>query len=170
MTVTDNDLLTFYKRNKAKFANDKELSLQECLIPYADNEKSALQLADAFQKDPKKFEECVHKHSKAPSAANDGMLGSFKRDQMPDDVSQKVFNLQKGQVAVIERPAAVQLLKAVSVTDHGPISFEKIKPQLKDDYEQEVMEKEFKRLLVDLRSKTSIKTAAYQKWSRSRPP
>lgn len=160
LTITDNDLKSYYSKNQNQFSNNYEVELQECLIPYDDKEKLALQLAREFQKKPKKFGECVNKHSQSPSATSDGKIGSFKQGQLREDISNKVFPLETGEVALIKLPGAVQLLKIISKKDHGPIEFSEVKDQLKQAYEQEVMTQEFKRQLSELRIKTNIKTAS----------
>jgi len=156
-TTDQKELKAYYNDHISEFQKNIELNLQECLIPYGNNKKKALQIAAIYQKHPKRFAQCVRNYSKSPSAKVGGRLGNIHRDNLRDDIAQKVFSTRLNHVATIENPGAIQLLKVLKKKDLGPRSFSDVQDEIQQKIESERLTKARDKLLSDLRAKTFIK-------------
>jgi len=159
-TVDEKELQSFYKDHASQFASNWEYELQECLIPYGESRKKVTKIAKGFQNKPATFGKCVSDFSRGPSAANKGMLGKIEGSVLRDEVSSSLKSKRPNQIALIELPGAIQLLKIISKRDLGPRSFDKVKDDIKNSILTERMNKARQRLIADLRAKTYIKIAS----------
>lgn len=156
-TITENEMKAYYANNIQSFQKNYEVELQECLIPFGEEKTKVLKQAEVYQKNPSKFSECVEKFSRSPSRTQAGNLGKFKAGSLREEVEEAVFKLNSNQVAAVDLPGAIQLLKVVSKKDLGPRKYEDIKDELRQALEAERIRKAREKVLSELRASTFIK-------------
>jgi len=147
-TIDEKDLRAYYQEHKKDFKNNVEVELQECVIPIGEGGKAAAEkAANEFRSNPKKFDQCK---------TNNSNIGTFQSGLLREDIEQEVFKLNRGQVAIIEQPAGLQLLKVLDKKDLGARSFESVKGKIRESLESTVVQKEIQRTMSDLRTSTYI--------------
>ncbi len=155
-TIDDKDLRDFYQKNKEAYASNYEVDLQECVLPYGADPKSAESLATNFQKKPETFDQCVKKYSQSPSTSTGGKIGKFQSGILREDVEKKVFALEKNQVASIHQQNGIQLIKVLTRTSLGAQNFEPVKDRIREKLEGDIIQHEIEKTMADLRASTSI--------------
>ena len=154
-SIQESELRNYFQQNKEQFKDNQELSVQECLIPIEDPKADAI--VTQFATKPAIFDECVRLHSQSPSKARNGMLGSIGRGLLRDEVESILFKTPVGQVAKVQLPNAVQLLKVLSKKNLGAQSFEQARSQIESLLEAERLNVARERVLNELKSQTFIK-------------
>ena len=154
-TIQDAEIKAFYQMNQERFKNNYELQVQECLLPadLPDHDK----LLKEFTQSPSKFDTCVKKYSKSPSAERGGRLGSITRGILREQVEGPLFQTPTGKVSAVPLPAATQLLKVISKKDLGAQTLDQAREEIVQILESEKMEKAKDRILGELKSATFIK-------------
>lgn len=155
-TIEDKDLRAYYQKNLADFKENFEVELQECVIPLGDNADAAEKKAEAFKKNPKNFDQCVKTLSQSPSASANGKIGKFQSGLLREDIERKVFEIKKDEVAMIQQPGAIQLIKVLEKKNLGPRSFESVKDKIRDHLESDIIQKEIQKTMAEMKATTFI--------------
>jgi parvulin-like peptidyl-prolyl isomerase len=156
-TIEDKELVSFYKTHADQYKATLEIELQECVIPNDSSEAAAEKIAEGYIKNPKAFLECMKKYSTQEPGTPLTSLGKFKRGMLRDDIEAKVFSMKEGQVTTVKNPGGIQLLKVVKIKNLGPQKFDDVKDQIREQLENEIVQKEIQKTLAELKSSTFIK-------------
>jgi hypothetical protein len=76
---------------------------------------------------------------------------------LPEFVEKKVFELKPGEVAQIQLPGRIQLLKLISIKNLKPFTFEQLKSKIEAKLEEQSIAAEVDRIMSDLRSNSFVK-------------
>ena len=94
--VTDADAQKYYEENKEKLIGGEELSASHILV---DTEEEANAILAEIQSGAVTFEDAARKHSKCPSSAEGGSLGSFGKGQMVAPFEAACFSMEVGAIS-----------------------------------------------------------------------
>lgn len=156
--IEEQELKAFFKNNPEKFSKNYEVTLKECVIPFQNRGPEQVQSeVEQYIESPSKFDKCVNDLSQSPSRLNGGSLGSFKRGMLREEVEQKVFAANQGEVVSVALPNAVQLIQVTKKEDLGSLSFESAKDEVERMLQDERIEKARDQVLSDLKAQTFIK-------------
>jgi peptidyl-prolyl cis-trans isomerase C len=146
-TMTDAQLLDFYKKNPDKFRKPESASIQTISVLIPDNatpaQKQQLrQRADSLAKQAKATKNYEEFGVLAEKNSDDDwrvMMGDHKsvhRGRMPPAVEKAVFSMQAGQVSdVLEAENSYCIVRVNAREQTKLVSFQEIKPQMKKDLE-----------------------------------
>jgi peptidyl-prolyl cis-trans isomerase C len=95
---TESEIAEYYENHASEFNSTETVTVRHILVP-TDNE--ARDIRRRLSKDPKEFELLARTRSRAPDAANGGLLGEFKRGELPKELEAAAFSLQPGTATQI---------------------------------------------------------------------
>jgi peptidyl-prolyl cis-trans isomerase C len=103
-----------------------------------------------------KFADLASEHSTGPSGKEGGDLGFFGEGEMVEPFSKAAFELEVGEVtdAPVKTQFGWHVIKVTDTRTQEPDSFEEMKPQLRQQLQQEAVEQ----LVADLREGAEVET------------
>jgi len=154
LSVSEDDLRTYYKENQDRLAGKEERRASHILInapkdePAAEREKArqkAEELLAQVRKDPSSFAELARKYSQDPgSAPQGGGLGFFARDAMVKPFADAVFAMKKADIsAVVETDFGYHIIKLTDVKTPKVPSFDEVRPKLEAELRQQQAQRKF---------------------------
>ena len=154
ITLSDDDLRTYYKENLSRLAGKEERRASHILIgatkdaPGADREKAkvkAQELLVELRKTPSRFAELAKKESQDPgSAASGGDLGFFGHGAMVKPFEEAVFALNKGEISdVVETDFGYHIVMLTDIKALRQPSFEELRPSLEAELRQQQAQRKF---------------------------
>jgi peptidyl-prolyl cis-trans isomerase D len=154
LTVSDQDLKTYFEQNVNRLGGQEERRASHILIavpkgaPAADKEKAKAKaqevLAEA-KKSPDKFAELAKKYSQDPgSAAQGGDLDFFTRGAMTKPFEDAVFSMKKGDIAgPIETDFGYHIIKLTDVKEPKQRNFEQMKPEIEAEVKKQLAQRKY---------------------------
>ena len=131
VSVSDDEVKTYYEENKDRFAKDESVCASHILV---DTEEKALEILGKIKSGEITFEDAAQQFSSCPSGQRGGNLGDFTRGQMVPEFDTAVFEMQVGEIT--ETPVKTQfgyhLIKLNSKSEESVMPLEEIASQLKD--------------------------------------
>lgn len=154
LSVSEDDLRTYYKENQDRLAGKEERRASHILInapkdePAAEREKArqkAQELLAQVRKDPSSFAELAKKSSQDPgSAPQGGDLGFFARDAMVKPFADAVFAMKKGDISdVVETDFGYHIIKLTDIKAPKVPSFDEVRPKLEAELRQQQAQRKF---------------------------
>lgn len=154
ISVSEDDLRTYYKENLDRLAGKEERRASHILInapksePAAEREQ-AKQKADEIlamaRKDPADFANLAKKYSQDPgSAAQGGDLGFFTRDAMVKPFEEAAFSLKKGDISdAIETDFGYHIIKLTDIKTPKAPTFDEVRPKLEAELRKQLAQRKF---------------------------
>lgn len=155
-TIEEQDLKAFYQNHIEQYKSNPEVEISECVVPVKTTEAAAEKEAQEYAKDSKSFSKCLAKYNSA-TTSKDGVLGKFRRGMLRDDVEVRVFSLKEGQMTVLKTHGGIQILKVLKIKNLGAQPFESVKDSIRDSLETELIQKEYQKMMSELKASTFIK-------------
>ncbi len=154
LTVSEQDLKTYYEQNAGRLSGQEERRASHILIaapkgaPAAEREKAkakAEELLAAVKKSPDSFAEVARKNSQDPgSAAQGGDLDFFARGAMTKPFEDAVFALKKGEIGgVVETEFGYHVIMVTDIKAPKQRSFEEMKPELEAEVKKQQAQRKF---------------------------
>ncbi|MDF1485272.1 SurA N-terminal domain-containing protein [Ramlibacter sp. H39-3-26] len=145
LSVSEDELRTYYKENLERFAGKEERRVSHILVaatkdaPAAEREKAkarAEELLAQVRKAPQTFADVARKNSQDPgSAPQGGDLNFFARGAMVKSFEDTAFALKKGEISdVVATDFGYHIIEVTDIkTPHQP-SFEELRAKLEDEW------------------------------------
>ena len=125
ITVTEEELQTFYKENPVHFTEPESAHAKHILV---DTEEKAAEIMAAIEKGEVAFEDAAKEFSSCPSNAQGGDLGEFGRGQMVPEFDQVAFEAEIGKVVgPVKTQFGYHLIKVESRKETSVMAFEDVK-------------------------------------------
>ena len=133
--ISEEDIKSFYEKNKNKFKTDKKARASVILIKAkrgdTKSEKSAQQKLESILdkiKNGSSFDKMAIKHSQDSLAPKGGDLGYFAKNQIFGAFSVRAFNMKVNEVSpVFQTGLGFHILKLTDLKDGGTIPLDKAK-------------------------------------------
>ena len=143
ISITDNDVKTFFETNKDQFQADQQRNAKHILFAYQPGidfeEKGRIRdfaqtNLNEIKKDPKTFESKAKELSQdIESAKNGGDLGFFSRGDMVKPFEDVVFSLKENEISdLVETEFGLHIIMLAEIKGEE-ISFDKLKTQIKGE-------------------------------------
>jgi parvulin-like peptidyl-prolyl isomerase len=169
IAVSEEETQAYYASRKQDFTTTADITLREILIEVptsnagvnvaedeAAREKAELVRSRLVAGEP--FPRLAAEFSEAPSKANGGLIGPFKRTDLAPALQKVVEPLQEGGLAPVIRVArGYQILKLESRTPETVKSFDDARAEIADRVAQQKHRAELLRYLDRLREQAIIK-------------
>ena len=167
VTVTDEELETYYEENQQQFEQPERVNASHILICYQNTtgcqnnltQSEALARAEEVKDmlDDEDFADVALEYSTGPSASKGGNLGFFARDGMIPKFSEVAFNLSEGEVSdFVETQYGIHIIKVHERKEAETQSFEEVKGQLRETLLQQKRSEAFNVYSSQLRQEADI--------------
>lgn len=154
LTVSEQDLKTYYEQNVARLGGQEQRRASHILVavpkgaPEAEKQKAlakAQELLAQVKKAPDSFAELAKKHSQDPgSAAQGGDLDFFARGAMTKPFEDAVFSLGKGEISgIVETDFGYHIVKVTDVKVPTQRNFEQMKPELGAEVAKQLAQRKY---------------------------
>ena len=154
ITLSEDDLRTYYKENLERLAGKEERRASHILInaakdaPAADKEKAkarATELLAQVRKNPASFADVAKKNSDdTGSATAGGDLNFFARGAMVKPFEDAAFALKKGEISdVVESDFGYHIIQLTDIKTPRQPTFEELRPSLEAELKQQQAQRKF---------------------------
>jgi parvulin-like peptidyl-prolyl isomerase len=164
ITIPRSDQLKYYEDHKADFVRKEMVALREILISTGDNSTVRVAAAEKKAKDlvarargGEKFGDLARQNSDAPTAQDDGALGTFKPGDLAKPIEDAVFSQAKGYVTdPIRTPGGFEVLRVEEHYKEGQATFEEVENDIVGRLSEPKVQPKLRIFLTDLRTKAFL--------------
>ncbi len=129
VTVSDEEITSFYGENRAKFERPELREASHILITinpqFPENRRKAAKarlkkIAGLLSEKPESFPELAMQHSECPTALEGGFLGKLPRGKLFPELDRMLFAMSEGEIShIIESPVGLHLLRCNRIHEAG---------------------------------------------------
>jgi peptidyl-prolyl cis-trans isomerase C len=150
ITVTDEEISTFYERNKDKFKRPESVRASHILVDSKptdtpEDKQKAKEKAQGLLKqlkEGKDFAELAKTESACPSKAQGGDLNFFGKGQMVPEFENVAFALKPGEISdVVETQFGYHIIKVTEKKPEETVPLEEVKDRIKQYLTEEKSQK-----------------------------
>ncbi|MBI3378331.1 MAG: peptidylprolyl isomerase [Nitrospirae bacterium] len=164
VSLTDNDLEEYYKKNTEKFKEPEAVRLGYVYVKInpsePDGRKKAKERAkEAYSKikSGSDFAQIAQTYSHDMSRVKGGDVGFVHRGMMPQDIEKAAFSLKVGQLSeIIETDIGFHILKVEEKRASRQVSFKEVKDKLKKELTESMQKNRLESLIKRLRENAKI--------------
>ena len=152
--ASDADARAWYDQHASEFSHPDRYRLR---VIHADTMAEAQDALRQIRADPSSFVKVARSLSEGVEGEQGKDLGTWRADQLPDEIAQAVAPLRQGQVTnVIKEGEGFNLFWVEEKTPGGTLSFEQVKDRLKNRVTRERRAVVLHDFLESLRQKVKI--------------
>jgi len=96
--ITEPEAAAFYEAHPDVARVEESVTIREILLPTLQDARDVVRILGS---DRNAFELLARTRSRSPQARGGGLLGSFRRGELPPEIEQGVFSLSPGQISGI---------------------------------------------------------------------
>ncbi|MFP4193932.1 MAG: peptidylprolyl isomerase [Desulfobacterales bacterium] len=162
MSVTDEEIESFYEENKEQFEVPEKVRARHILIKSEDDDDKAgarEKIREVKQRleDGEDFSELARQYSDDPSGESGGDLGYFSRGSMVKNFEEAAFELEPGEVSdIVETRFGYHLIKLEDRKDKGIEPLADVRDSIREDLEQEKMMQKLEPYIESLKEKYPV--------------
>ena len=164
VSLTDNDLEEYYKKNTGKFKEPEAVRLRYVYVKInpsePDGRKKAKERAkEAYSKIKlgSNFAQIAQTYSQDMSRIKGGDIGFVHKGMTPQDIEKAAFSLKVGQVSeIIKTDIGFHILKVEEKRASRQVSFKEIKDKLKKELTESMQKNRLEGLIKRLRENAKI--------------
>lgn len=154
ITVTDDEALEYYNKNKNMFTQQPTVSAKHILV---DSKETCEKIREEIVSGNATFEEAAMKYSSCPSKDQGGNLGAFGRGMMVPEFEQAAFALEIGAVSEpVQTQFGFHLIKVEAKNDAVEAEFEAVKQQIVNNLIQEGQQRKYLDVVKELEGKYGV--------------
>ncbi|MFW6011162.1 MAG: peptidylprolyl isomerase [Desulfosalsimonas sp.] len=161
LTVTDQEVKSFYEDNKKQFEVPERVRASHILIRADDENKAQARekIREVKQKleDGEDFSELAREYSDDPSGESGGDLGYFSRGQMVKNFEEAAFELEPGEVSdIVETQFGYHLIKLEDKEGKGVKPLAEARDSIRENLEQKKMMQKLDPYIESLKEKYPV--------------
>lgn len=158
VSVTDDEVAAYYKEHPEEFRRPETVALRQILVATSNE---ARDVRRRLVKEPRSFEALARERSKGPEAEAGGLMGTFARGQLPQELEAAAFALPQGALSdVVETSLGFHVLKAEDRKAAREETVEEARPRLRALLERRKAERNVRQFVSDLMAKAKVNHAA----------
>ena len=164
ITISDDELTTYYETHKAEFVRPEQVALREIVV--STEGKKPEELPDLKKKaetalkrvqDGEDFGEIAKRLSDGSTKSQGGFLGVYKRGELSKELEDKVFKMKRKELTeVMETKQGYLVLEVLEHYDEGEQSLAKVKNEIMDKLYSGRMEPAMREYLKTLREQSYV--------------
>jgi hypothetical protein len=109
IAVTEGEIAAFYRDHAQEFRAPETITLRQILLTSANE---ARDVRRRLAKDPKSFDPLAQSRSRSPEASKGGLMGTFRRGELPSELETAAFSLPVSGVSdVVPSPLGFHVLR-----------------------------------------------------------
>ena len=164
VTVSDEQVATFYRDNLAKIAEPEKVRAHQILVKVAGSGEPARAAARTKVEAARKravagedFAALARELSEGPTAAEGGDIGALSRDQMPPAIATTAFALAPGGISqVLDTGAAFQIIRVDGKVPARPPPQAEVSDRIRTGLTRQAEAERVRALLTKLRADAKI--------------
>jgi parvulin-like peptidyl-prolyl isomerase len=164
ITIPRTDQQKYYEDHKSEFVRQEMVALREILVAWGDKSPARKAAAEKKAKDlvarargGEKFGDLARQNSDAPTAQDDGALGTFKKGDLSKGLEDIVFLREKGYVSdPIETQGGYEIVRIEEHYKEGQASFDEVQNEISGRLSEPKVQPKLRALLTDLRTKAYL--------------
>ena len=98
LDIDEAEVRAHFEQNRSLFIQPETVSISQILV---ENQLEAQEILRLLRIESGNFDELAVKHSIAPDTTGNGLIGSFRRGELPSDFEDVVFSLRIGELSSI---------------------------------------------------------------------
>lgn len=164
ITIPRADQLKYYEDHKAEFIRKEMIALREILVATGDNSPARVAAAEKKAKDlverarkGEKFTDLAKQNSDAPTAQEEGALGTFKPGDLAKQIEDAVFTQNKGYVTdPIRTAAGFEILRVEEHFKEGQAAFDEVASEISGRLSEPRVQPKLRTFLTGQRTKAFL--------------
>jgi parvulin-like peptidyl-prolyl isomerase len=168
LNIPKAEMQKYYDDHKKDFIREETVVLREILVAVKDPSPATVTAAEAKAKSlvvrakgGEKFTDLARQFSDAPTAVNDGELGSFKKGNLRKEIDDIVFKQQKGYVSdPIRTPNGFEILRVEEHYPAGQATFDDVQGEISNIMSEDKARPKVRDYLTGLRQAAFLQVKA----------
>jgi len=158
ITVSDDDVKAHYEKNKAKFVTPATMKASHILVKTEKEANDIIKTLSSAKNKKELFTKLAKEKSTGPSGPNGGELDWFTKDKMVPEFSAAAEKLSVGTITTkaVKTQFGFHIIYLDDKKAAATLSFEQIKPQLKQELLQTLFVEKVQKIASDLKKKSKI--------------
>ncbi len=154
--VSDSEALTYYKMHIEEFKVPEEVKVRQIVVP---TEEEAIKILNKLKKSPPSaFAKIAREKSIGPEASRGGLMGYFRKGDLPMEMEEVIFNLSVGQLSQVVKTAyGYHIFRVEEKRPPRTIPFSAVKDRIKEKIREQKLKKKVDELLRRLREELQVK-------------
>ncbi len=156
--VSKTEVVAYYDSHLADFESGEAVTVRQILVP---TEAEARDVRRRLQKDQKTFEALARARSKAPEASAGGLMGTFSRGQLPQDLETAAFALSAGGTSdVLHTSLGYHILRVDARTDARRATLDESEDRIRVTLMRESSDQKVRQFVSELMARAKVNHAA----------
>jgi len=156
--VTDQEVAAYYKDHAAEMAVPETVTLRQILVPTLNE---AREVRRRLGRAPKDFESIARQASKAPEAANGGLMGTFARGQLPAELEAAAFALPAGGTSdIVETSLGYHVLRVEARQEGRGSTLQDVQGRIRSLLTRERSDRSVRQFVAELLARAKVNHAA----------
>ncbi|GIU68879.1 MAG: hypothetical protein KatS3mg002_0115 [Candidatus Woesearchaeota archaeon] len=162
INITDEAIKEYYEQNKENIKQPERVTVQHILI--LSNNTDAQNKIESIRKEltDTNFCELAKKYSEDPGSKDSCGVYSFGKGEMVQEFEDASFNLNINETTIVKTVYGYHLIKKLDYTPEKIIELSEVKEEIRNILRDEAAQKNFDKLLIELRSKAKIINYMYK--------
>ena len=152
--VSEGEALAYYEAHPDVARVEESVTIREILLGTMQDARDVVRILNS---DRNAFELLARTRSRSPQARGGGLLGSFRRGELPPEIDQAAFSLAPGQVSgIVTTPFGYHVLRLESKTVPATRSFAESRPDIESRLTETKTRLRMKQLIDGLVSQAQV--------------
>ena len=152
--VTEGEAVAFYEAHPEVAQVEESVTIREILLPTLQDARDVVRILGP---DRNAFELLARTRSRSPQARGGGLLGSFRRGELPPEIERSVFSLSAGQISgIVTTSFGYHVLRLESKTLPATRSFAESWPDIESRLTEAKARLSMKQLIDGLVSQAQV--------------
>lgn len=161
IVITDEDIRAVYEKNKAEYGSDTYVRLRQIVVVSSEDPLQAQQRMQTVLlklDEGLAFGDVAREFSDGPTAADGGLLGEFKVDDLSDKIRAALKGLKTGDhTSIMDTDSGLQLFYIEDIRLEAGKSLEEAAPEIEDKLYDRIVNRKFSNWLAELRERSHIR-------------
>lgn len=152
--VSEQDLAADYAAHADEYRVPESVTLRQILVPTQNEARDVLR---RLQREPRGFESLARTRSRAPEAEAGGLMGTFARGQLPDELEGGAFSLPPGGVSdIVRSPLGFHILRVDAREPGRQLSLEECAEQIRKRLQHQKSDRQVKQFVRELMARAKV--------------
>lgn len=154
LSVGDEEIASHFDENRAYYERPETVTVSQILV---EDLAEAEAIHAELQKDASRFEALAQQSSQGPEAARGGLMGSFRRGELPPPLESAVFSLRVGRISeVVSTDFGHHIFQLHDKTEAEPLELDAVRDAIRVQLLRERSEQELERYVESLKSRYPV--------------
>ena len=156
LQIKDSEALAYYREHIDQFRIPEEVKVRQIVVS---SEEEAIKILEKLKKSPPSaFERIAREKSEGPEAERGGLMGYFRKGDLPMEMEEVIFNLSVGQISQVVKTAyGYHIFRVEEKRPPRTLPFSAVKDRIKAKIFEEKMKKKVKDRLDQLKQTLGLK-------------